>query len=142
MPIHYTLDPIRKLVTTVVEGEITVEEVLQHLAKVGSDPGRGEGWGSLVDNRGAENTIDVEGQRRILAAMQSAKGRASSGRVALLTAHDVQYGMGRVFAALLDAHAIPAEIQMRVFRDEEEARAWALGEVEDGGEELSAGATG
>ncbi len=58
----------------------------------------------------------------VRAVRDLARGRRRPGRSAAVCSHDLEYGVTRMFAALLEGEEHPAEA--RVFRQLEEARTW------------------
>jgi hypothetical protein len=111
----------RGLVVLTFDGDTTDEEIGTVLATVAADSAVPRRCRLLLDARGSSSL----GRRspdaiRYLVELVSGLGDGFGRRLAVLVAQDVQFGMTRMASAFGDARAL----DIRAFRDEEEARAW------------------
>jgi hypothetical protein len=114
MPGHWTIDPARQLVEAVLDGEIGEEETvrfLDELEAAGAIPYR-----KLIDARNVKARADG----RIMALVsRRVAAYANPGPFAVIVREAYIDGMAKLFALALGANG-----RARVFRTEEEARAW------------------
>ncbi len=118
MPISYRIDPAQKIVYTTFEGEVTDQQLVRHAGKIGSDP---EIDGSFVELIHADTSsmmgVTESGVREAADAL-----RASSAirKIGIVASRDVEFGLARMVALL----AGESLIEIRVFREQADARSW------------------
>jgi hypothetical protein len=114
MPSRWTIDPARQLVEAVLDGEIGEDDVgrfFDELEAAGAIP-----WRKFFDARLAKPRTDG----KIMAiATQRVANYTDPGPFAVLVAGPYVDGMSKLFALALGANG-----RARVFKTEEEARAW------------------
>ena len=114
MAARWTIDPERQFVEVVLDGEVGEEECTRFLDEVeaaGAVP-----WRKLFDARKAKPRTDG----RIMALVtKRVASYANPGPFAVFVAEAYVDGMSKLFALALGANG-----RARVFKSEEEARAW------------------
>ena len=117
MPISYTIDPIKQLVTTRLWGVSTEDEVRGHNTRLRADPAFNPGYRQLADmTELTESRVSMN-----MINEQSADQFFSPGTPrAFVAATDAIFGVSRKFA--LQSEAQGQTIQ--VFRDMESAKKW------------------
>ncbi len=118
MPLHYTIDPVGRLVT--ITGEYAVpEEWRVLLAQLLADPRRQPGFAFLRDLREATTPVDAATVVGIIEVVRRFWPLLQPSRVAILTPH-------RFDTAALTAHALADAEQMplEAFTSHEVAMAW------------------
>ncbi len=114
MPVRWTIDPARKLVEVVLDGEVAEEQAVRFIDEVeaaGAIP-----FKKLFDARNAEARADG----RIMDLVRKrVAGYANPGPFAVIVREPFIDGMSKLFALALGANG-----RARVFKTEEEARAW------------------
>jgi hypothetical protein len=120
-------NPGADLTTVLVSGEVTVPELLAAYsdfltADAGTSPN------VLWDFSAASMAALSAGAIRDLASglVQAGRGRRRPGRSALLCSREVDFGLARMLALLVEDQGLPVEL--RVFRDRDVARAWLRGQ--------------
>ncbi len=115
----YEIDPVRRLITLVVAGEVTEHDIRTTDRALLSEPGYDRDFDHLVDGREGRRLIGSADVLRELAARPSVNAGV---RRALVAGNLLTYGLARLFQAAHDAHGLPDEV--RIFRSIEDARAW------------------
>ncbi len=124
MPLRFRIDEAAGLVITTAEGEVTGEDLLAHARALASTPGRPPR--ELVDlSDRTEVPISTEVVRGLAEYLSAADENVPGSRVALVAKSDAIFGMMRVF----QAHREHANVELRVFRDRDEALRWLEREV-------------
>ncbi len=102
-------------------GVYTCDELLRCLPGRHEDPGCESAFDHLIDLRDvSEFRPDAPEIRRRADEGQAAAPRPEAGRVAIVSSHDVVFGMMRIYESLMAG--APSEV--RTFRDMEDATAW------------------
>ena len=127
MPVDYRID--RDVVVLAFRGETDDPEVATVLDRLADDTAVSPPWRLLLDVR-ESSSMGRRSPDRIRSLVEIMAGRAQDfgWRFALLVAQDVQFGLARMASAFGD----PRALDIHVFRDEDEARAW-LGETKRDG---------
>lgn len=127
MPLRHRFDADRNALFLELRGEVTDEDLLRYVEEATRRPGEPTGHVELVDLRGVDVTR-VEGRtlRRIAHQFGQSEKAPQRVRVALVADSDVSYGLARMYQAF----RADSPLDLRVFRDMGEARAW-LGLDED-----------
>lgn len=123
MPFTYTIDRESQLVSVVVSGHVTSEEALQAFDAIVSDPEFVPGMDVMSDHRQMETVLPVGFVSALINRVRGAGDLMAGTRWAMVEARAASYGMAMMASAL--AASMPVEI--RAFRDPEEARAWLAG---------------
>lgn len=117
MPILSRIDHANAEIHSVAVGPITYADVESHLL-------RERHWQSLpyrelIDGRGAGPKLTPADVRRIVELLRKLSRESSLGRTAILVSTDYAYGLMHMLEMMVDDVC-----EIRVFRDEDEARAW------------------
>ena len=118
MPIHYSVDPITGWMTTRADGIVTFHDVNAHLdvEQRNRDLHRPE----LIDARGATTDLSTEQVRRLVQRAANMLRDVDLGATAIVTTHDVVFGMARMYSILAEGVGVNVE----VFRDISTATRW------------------
>jgi len=120
MPAHYTIDKDRRLVMSTAKGAFTMADALTHGKALLQDPDFDPSFSQLFDlTQITEWKVEPDEVRRFA---QYTVFSAHSRR-AFLVASDLVFGYMRMFEMLRDSRG---EEGIRVFRNRDEAMAWAL----------------
>lgn len=126
MPSTLALDPGRRLVTLVLTGALTIDDLDEVRARMVSHPAFDPAFGFLVDVSAADlRGLDVHALR------ERAPHPPVHGPLALVADSEVAFGVSRMYELAGEGtRAGP----VAVFRDREAALAW-IGRVQAGGKE-------
>jgi hypothetical protein len=121
VPIVYRLDPTAGSIETSCEGDVTLEEVLQHFAELAviALPARLD---VLLDLTPMTSIPDSSQIRVAADTLGGLRSRTRWGACAVVAKHDALFGMSRMFGV----YAEPVFEQVQVFREREEARRWLV----------------
>jgi hypothetical protein len=118
MPLHYTVDAARRLVT--ITGEYSQpEEWRELLGRISSDPRRRPGFAFLRDLRGATTPVDVQTVVGIIDVVRRYWPHLQPSRAAILTPHEIDRA-ALVAHALADAQHLP----LQTFTSHDDAMEW------------------
>jgi hypothetical protein len=117
MPIRFIVDHTKAFVTAVVEGPVTLDEVLRHLDIERAL--KGLSYPELVDARTVELTFTASDVRVVVAWLRDASKHGPLGPTAVVVSTDVAFGMMRMLQMLVDDVCV-----IRPFRSLAEAEAW------------------
>ncbi len=120
MQVNRVIDSERGFVFTTITGEITVGDVLADIERLAAQPSYRPEMPGIVDMRQATTHMTAEQIEQIAQTLKKRPNVVSHTRRALLVSSDLLYGLYRMFESFADEN--PTEY--RVFRDENEARAW------------------
>lgn len=118
MAISYRI--IDGIVFTDMEASFSLDDVRVYLAAVMTDPSYRNGMPSLVDCRRVTALLSPEELRVIAADIGKLTTAPVSGRCAVLASSDVVFGLLRMYEVYSDG----APVEVRAFRDQNEAMAW------------------
>ena len=125
MPISYSIDPARGLVTLTYTGTITDRDLFDTFDRLYRDPGHRVGMSELSDLREAESVqVTAKGLQDL--ALRTARQLDPAGktwRVAVVAPRDVVFGLARMYELLREG----SPEQVMVFRDLAAAEQWLLG---------------
>jgi hypothetical protein len=108
------------VIHTTLIGRVTIDDLVSYYALPFFQQHEGP-WRELVDGRQiTDMAITADGQKRLEAFAAGSAERLRGGRVAMVAASDVTYGMFRMWE--LQREGLGYEV--RVFRELETARAW------------------
>ena len=117
MPVSYRIDRERRIVFTEASGVLTDSDVIEFQRRLRDDPEFEPDFRQLADCR----AIDEIGMTREGVEEASSRSPFSQGSLrAIIVGSDVAFGMARMFENLRHE----ARDEIRVFREEEEARRW------------------
>ena len=123
MPMNYQIDRESNLITLTAIGTVHFEDVVSAFVERVKDPDYTPGMNILCDGGNAEFEFSGSEMSRLVAFFKSRQEvRGAAFRFALVSDQDAIFGMGRMFESY--AGELPEEI--KVFRDHDEARLWAL----------------
>jgi hypothetical protein len=128
MPITYDVDARRRLVRLVAEGTPTFDEWRAALDAAAADPRYAAGFDLLYDRRQVPTVPHARAVRRWTMACAAELARVGAGRLAIVAAHPVVYGMMRMASVFAEGSGSVVD----VFWTEEEALRW-LGHDTEGG---------
>lgn len=118
MPISYRIDAAQKVVYTTIEGEITDDQIIEHAGTIGNDPEIDHSFVELVyASPTSVAGVTSSGIRNSADALSS---YTPMKRTAFVTAGDVEFGLARMYEFLADEYPV----EVRVFREEAEAKSW------------------
>lgn len=124
MAIEYRIDLDSGLLIVEVEGRVLPDDVVRYRTRLLADSDFSPGMNTLVDCRNAStdgfNATDLQFLANDIASRRRLLGRA---RCAVLVATEAAYGLLRMY----EAYTLESPVEVRVFRDEAEARAWVAG---------------
>ncbi len=122
MPIDYSIDHDHRLVSVRAWGVLTDAELTAHAERFTSDPQATLGYDQLADFREVEDfdAVSAEAVRAGARSLNAFEQDAHGVRLAILATEAAAFGLSRLYE--LERGDSPVEI--RVFRDEEEARSW------------------
>ncbi len=120
MPIHYSIDPERRLVLATVRGDFTLDEIVASIDNAVQDSAFEPGFNVLSDHREVGNPITPTQLMQTVEHIGRDQSPLAGARWAVVTTKPASWGMMRAFAVW--AESIPLTIQ--VFRSMEEAEAW------------------
>lgn len=117
MPITMTVDHPHQRVLVRAEGEITFQDIKEHLES--EDHAGGLSYLELVDGRGAHPTFTTGQARSIVEMLRRMGERSRLGPTAIIVDNDLAFGVFRMLEILLgDLCAL------RPFRDAQAAEQW------------------
>jgi len=120
-PRSITVDAARQLVTVVLTGRVSTEELQQAFQAMVDHPGFSSGFDSLWDFRDASLVdITVDGIQTIVDYVERHKDQRGAGSVLIVAPNDLDYGVSRTYEAL--AARLPTPIH--TFRTMDEVHAW------------------
>lgn len=117
MPITWTIDHERRLLTAVCEGNVTlrdIEEYLDAVVVAGSMPYR-----KLFDGSRADSAMTEEEMMMLGARIRAYHGEGRIGALAIVVTTEHTHGLARLFGALA-----AADRPIKIFRDLPAARRW------------------
>lgn len=120
MPVTYTIDKQRRLITTRCIGDVTLDEVIGHFDELVADPDCPDRLDVLLD-LSEQTSIPASSQLRLVTRkIEDVSSRVRFGRCAIVAPTDALFGMTRVFETLTEEQFG----SVRVFRLMDEARVW------------------
>lgn len=122
MPLHWEREPETGVLIVQAIGKVAPNAYVDLWDELIADPHIEPGPRVLADFREVEVTQDGAGVRRLAAGAQRFDDFMRGGRMAVVATQQASFGLARMYASLVDA--LPIEV--RVFRDYDEARAWVL----------------
>lgn len=128
MPLSIRIDSTAPAVWARASGRLTQNDVLVGLADLTSASAFEPGIPQLLDLRDVTH-VDISGDElhRIVAAAGRLGDRLGGGKLALVAGAPVTYGLSRMYEVFTES----IEVEVRVFRDPDEAHRW-LGVASEG----------
>jgi hypothetical protein len=124
MPAFYFIDKERRLVFSSGSGVLTLEDMLGHRSRLLKDPDFDPDFSQIFD---FTNVTQVEIKSEDVLLLAETKVFSPKSHRAVIAGNDLVYGLSRMFEILRDTKG---ETGVRVFRDRDEALAWALAKEE------------
>jgi hypothetical protein len=113
------------IIHSVVEGRFTADDVRAHRTAVRSDSAYGATLPRLVDCREMSTLLSTSDLKALAAEQQATQLETDvPGRYAILVTSDVAFGIARMYGAFVE----DGLLDLRVFRDADEAMAWLRAE--------------
>jgi hypothetical protein len=109
-----------------VTGEISMDQVRNTLEDVYAHPDFRPEAGAVWDLVAATGDIPTEDVRHLADFVGKLVGEKAPGKVAIVVAHDFEFGMARMYETILGSQSSKP---IMVFRDMDEAKRW-LDEVD------------
>jgi hypothetical protein len=119
MPIHYAIDPARAWITVEFRGALSSAEILGHFHTLRQDPAFDPSHRVLYDFRAVEALPSGQEVRALVVERRSLLGQ-ERGKMAILAADDVQFGVGRMVETFSRLQGLP----VRAFRCPMQAELW------------------
>ena len=120
MPIKYRIDKGNRIIFAEVEGDFTLEDIIKTINSVVSDRDFRSGFNVLSDHRKIGEPATTQQMQGMAAHLESLSYAYGGTKWAMLVSKEASYGMMRMLSALVEN--VP--IELRVFRDMEEALTW------------------
>jgi len=124
VPAFYFIDKEHRVVMSSGSGVLTRDDMIGHQNRLLKDPDFDPSFSQLIDFTHVAQ-VDVTPEDILFLAERHVFSRNS--HRAILAESDLTYGLSRMFEMIRDAKG---ETGVRVFRDRDEALAWALGSEE------------
>jgi hypothetical protein len=120
MPIELRVMGSARLVVGSVRGTVDISEMLEALDRARADPDFGPAFDVLSDHREVDTPLTPRQLEALLGHFSTLGDAFVGSRWAIVTAAPASYGMMR----MLSARAEPLGLEVTVFREMDEARAW------------------
>ena len=120
MPISYRYDATTNRLSTRCEGDVVLEDVLEHFRQLRCDARLKPRCDVMLDLTFQTRMPLPDQVDRVATTIEAGSDLVSFGRCAVVAAQDLAYALGRMFQGF----AWPSFTGMRVFRSETEAIAW------------------
>lgn len=120
MPIESHIDEERSRVVATVDGDFTLDEILEAIDRAVRDPRFRPGFAVLSDHTAVGEPLTPRQARQMVDHLESLAEFLAGSRWAVVTSKPASHGMLRMVSALA-AH-VPVDV--RVFSTHEEAEAW------------------
>lgn len=122
MALTYRIDPDAQMLCIAGEGIITQVDRVWMMHAWWNDPAFKPSLDTFCDFSAAESTPTMSELREVIALMGQHSDKLGPKKLAIVTAKPVTFGVARVFQTIA-AEGLPL-LEVRVFYDREEARAW------------------
>jgi hypothetical protein len=126
VPFTYTIDGTRGFVSIVASGKITKADALATFDEIIADPDFRPGMQILSDHRELDTVVSSAFVKAWINRIAERGELFSGSRAALVESSIVRYGMARMASILAEA----TPLELRVFRDVDQARRWLEGSAE------------
>ena len=123
MPLSTTIDSEAGLATHTITGELSLEDVMEGMVTLFTNPLFRPDMAILVDiSAGSAKTLSQDDIVEFVNLTRALGDKRGSGRSAILADKDLDFGIGRIIQALLD----DTSRSLRVFRDRQACLDWLL----------------
>lgn len=122
MPIRTWIDREARLLRSEAWGSFTTEELLQVVDDLLDDPAHDPRFNGLSDHRRVTHPLSPAQLYRLVVHVRQVRDRIAPERWAVVTGSLAAYGMAR----MLSAYAERLSIDLRPFRDMDEALEWLV----------------
>ncbi len=122
MAYAYTVDDRARLVRVVADGPSDVGAIVTFIRELAADGAFEPGFGVLFDARRSAFVPSAMDVQQILATLSSVRARFG-GRVGLVPAAGVMFGVARMLATLAESQGV----HVAAFTDPDEAAEWVTG---------------
>jgi hypothetical protein len=123
MSVEFRIDKDEGIVYGTLKGEVDVDEVLTELNGIISDADYDPGLNGITDLRESNWESDQGDLRKLVHFLIKHRKQIGRSRSAVVVSSDRAYGMSRMF----EVFSSESSINVRVFRDFEEAKRWVTG---------------
>jgi hypothetical protein len=115
-------DAEHNVLFVIVDGDVQDEDLLKYAQRSAGNPAMPPEHDVLVDMSATRSlgAVQAETLRRVADLFTRTDAAPEQSRVALVSPHDVGYGLSRMYQAFRS----DSPIEVRVFREMREARAW------------------
>ena len=120
MSIKVEVDGERGLITRTIEGETSLEELIESIEAVIAHPDFRPGMKSLTDLRDAAPVKNPDDVKKLVKTLASHNSTIAGVKVAVVTPEAVAFGMMR----MVQAYAGKTEAEVGVFYEMSKAREW------------------
>jgi hypothetical protein len=121
MPVTATIDTDAKLITYVVAGDMTLDDVRAAVDAAVKDPRFDQSMNSLWNLKEGRVAISMAELPEMISHLSGIADRRGSGyKVAILVRRNEDFGLSSLFE--MHSYSLPFEVQ--VFRNSDEARTW------------------
>ena len=121
MPTEYSVDPVKRRVTTTGRGKLVFEQMMGSAAAMRDDPALDPTFTELVDITEVDS-VDLTAEQ--IEALAEIRIFDPKSRRAIVAPRPLYFGMARMYEA---HHSAKAEATVRVFTDRDEAVKWLDG---------------
>ena len=115
MPIHYTIDAVRRTVEITCSGQVTAQEIVEHRRKLRADPQFNADFAALID---ASHVDGFGVSWELLNGLKYDDPFSGKSRRAVLAPGNFAFGLGRMYQGLRH------DSNFAVFRTVDAARRW------------------
>ncbi|HWZ78121.1 MAG TPA: hypothetical protein VNX87_16370 [Candidatus Sulfotelmatobacter sp.] len=120
MPVTYIIDTTRKLIRTTCSGAVTLEDVVDHFAKLEDDPACAGHLDVMLDVREADSPPESNQLKIVNWHVAAIRAKVEFGMCAIVVNRDAMFGMMHMFSVFAERNFGA----IRVFRGTAEAEAW------------------
>lgn len=120
MPVTYIIDATRKLIRTTCSGSVTLEDVVDHFAKLEGDSACAGHLDVMLDVREADSLPESNQLKIVNSHVAALRAKVEFGMCAIVVNRDAMFGMMRMFSVFAERNFRA----IRVFRGSAEAEAW------------------
>jgi len=121
MPAFFEIEKHHRLVITSASGVVTMAEALAHNQNLRKHPDFDPSFSQLID---LSDVTKIELNREDILTLAQDPILSDNSRRAILATGDLTFGLARMFEMFRESKG---KETIRVFRNRDEARAWALG---------------
>jgi len=127
LPVTYSIDSARRLISTTCSGPVTSKEVIEHFRTLRQDPLCAGKLDVLLNVSDCNLIPESSDLGLVVAELRAFPGEAPFRLCAIVAAGDTMFGMMRMFEVFAGKHFLA----IRVFRDVTAAETWLDSEMVD-----------